>query len=207
MSTSPLTSGDLALEQAGYSWLVLSNGQKMLLPRGCSVTSGGSTGGDCSPEALPAVAYSLGVDAAVVVAATGVAEAGPPVITALGTAGTTAFTWLSNLLNGPAGQEAEAQAAVTPKNGAAIVRMGQAGEDAVRSVFDIGPKVEKVIGGRTRIFDGLNSEAVSEVKNVGYQDGAPPPSVVRIGRWNVQVLAQGRSCHVPLTLAAMLSSF
>lgn len=43
---------------------------------------------------------------------------------------------------------------------------GQAGEAAVRSAFDIGPKATRVINGRTRIFDGLNSSAVSEVKNV-----------------------------------------
>lgn len=50
--------------------------------------------------------------------------------------------------------------------GANAVRKGQAGERAVRSAFDIGPKATRVINGRTRIFDGLNSSAVSEVKNV-----------------------------------------
>lgn len=50
--------------------------------------------------------------------------------------------------------------------GAASVRLGQAGETAVRSAFDIGPKSTRVVNGRTRIFDGLNSSAVSEVKNV-----------------------------------------
>lgn len=39
----------------------------------------------------------------------------------------------------------------------------------MRSAFDIGPKATRVIGGRTRIFDGLTDSAVSEVKNVGYQ--------------------------------------
>ena len=53
--------------------------------------------------------------------------------------------------------------------GAASVRLGQAGENAVRSAFDIGPKATAQIGGRTRIFDGLNDVAVSEVKNVKYQ--------------------------------------
>lgn len=46
------------------------------------------------------------------------------------------------------------------------MRIGQAGESAVRSAFDIGPKATRVINGRTRIFDGLNDVAVSEVKNV-----------------------------------------
>lgn len=53
--------------------------------------------------------------------------------------------------------------------GAGPVRVGQAGEAAVRSAYDIGPKATAVVGGRTRIFDGLNSVAVSEVKNVKYQ--------------------------------------
>jgi RHS repeat-associated protein/fimbrial isopeptide formation D2 family protein len=53
--------------------------------------------------------------------------------------------------------------------GAASVRLGQAGEAAVRGAYDIGPKVTAEIGGRTRIFDGLNGEAVSEVKNVARQ--------------------------------------
>jgi RHS repeat-associated protein len=59
-----------------------------------------------------------------------------------------------------------------PKTGgAAPVRQGQAGEAAVRAVYDIGPKATRPIPGtgRTRVFDGLNDEAVSEVKNVGYQ--------------------------------------
>lgn len=50
--------------------------------------------------------------------------------------------------------------------GAASVRLGQAGESAVRDAFDIGAEETRVINGRTRIFDGLNDEAVSEVKNV-----------------------------------------
>lgn len=53
--------------------------------------------------------------------------------------------------------------------GAAAVRLGQAGEDAVRGAYDIGPKFTADIGGRTRIFDGLSNEAVSEVKNVASQ--------------------------------------
>ena len=53
--------------------------------------------------------------------------------------------------------------------GAAVVRMGQAVENAVRDMYAIGPKATRVIGGNTRIFDGLNAEAVSEVKNVAYQ--------------------------------------
>jgi RHS repeat-associated protein len=53
--------------------------------------------------------------------------------------------------------------------GAAAVRVGQAGEDAVHGAYDIGSKVTTQIGGRTRIFDGLSNEAVSEVKNVATQ--------------------------------------
>ncbi|WP_207792989.1 putative toxin [Nocardioides acrostichi] len=55
---------------------------------------------------------------------------------------------------------------VAANGGANAVRIGQAGESAVRSAFDIGPKATRVINGRTRIFDGLNDVAVSEVKNV-----------------------------------------
>ena len=53
--------------------------------------------------------------------------------------------------------------------GAGPVRVGQAGEAAVRESYDIGPKVSAVVNGRTRIFDGLTAEAVSEVKNVRVQ--------------------------------------
>ena len=53
--------------------------------------------------------------------------------------------------------------------GAAAVRVGQAGEAAVRGAYDIGPKATIQINGRTRILDGLNDTAVTEVKNVGYQ--------------------------------------
>lgn len=52
------------------------------------------------------------------------------------------------------------------RGGAGPVRVGQAGEDAVRGAYDIGPKATRVINGRTRIFDGLTVDAVSEVKNV-----------------------------------------
>ena len=53
--------------------------------------------------------------------------------------------------------------------GAAAVRLGQAGEDAVRGAYDIGPKFTADFGEHTRIFDGLSNEAVSEVKNVASQ--------------------------------------
>jgi RHS repeat-associated protein len=53
--------------------------------------------------------------------------------------------------------------------GAAPVRIGQAGESAVRSVYDIGPKVTISVSGRTRILDGLTDSAVTEVKNVAKQ--------------------------------------
>ena len=46
------------------------------------------------------------------------------------------------------------------------VRVGQAGEAAVRGVYDIGPKATVSINGRTRILDGLTDRAVTEVKNV-----------------------------------------
>lgn len=59
--------------------------------------------------------------------------------------------------------------AAAAKNGAEIVRLGQAGEDAVRGAFDIGLKKAAEIDGRKRIFDGLTDEAVSEVKNVARQ--------------------------------------
>jgi len=50
--------------------------------------------------------------------------------------------------------------------GIASVLKGQAGEDAVRGAYDIGPKATEVINGRPRIFDGLTDTTVSEVKNV-----------------------------------------
>ncbi|MDP9903103.1 putative toxin [Arthrobacter bambusae] len=53
--------------------------------------------------------------------------------------------------------------------GAASVRLGQAGEAAVQAKYAIGDKATRFIDGRTRIFDGLTSQAVSEVKNVSYQ--------------------------------------
>ena len=62
-----------------------------------------------------------------------------------------------------------ATAVAAETGGAASVRLGQAGEAAVRGAYDIGPKATAEIGGRTRIFDGLNGEAVSEVKNVARQ--------------------------------------
>ena len=46
------------------------------------------------------------------------------------------------------------------------VRVGQAGEAAVRGAYDIGPKATVSINGRTRILDGLTDSAVTEVKNV-----------------------------------------
>jgi RHS repeat-associated protein len=54
-----------------------------------------------------------------------------------------------------------------PRGGAGPVRVGQAGEDAVRSAYDIGPKVPIRVAGRDRIPDGLTTSRVSEVKNVG----------------------------------------
>ena len=47
------------------------------------------------------------------------------------------------------------------------MRVGQAGEAAVREAVDIGPKVAIDVAGRTRIPDGLANGVLSEVKNVG----------------------------------------
>jgi RHS repeat-associated protein len=60
-------------------------------------------------------------------------------------------------------------ASTAKTGGAGPVRAGQAGEAAVRSRYDIGEKATRIIDGRKRIFDGLNDEAVSEVKNVASQ--------------------------------------
>lgn len=56
--------------------------------------------------------------------------------------------------------------ASTPSGGAGPVRVGQAGENAVRGAYDIGPKATVNVNGRTRIFDGLTDTAVTEVKNI-----------------------------------------
>ena len=53
------------------------------------------------------------------------------------------------------------------RGGAAAVRVGQAGEAAVRGAFNIGEKAAIQVAGRTRIPDGLTSTVLSEVKNVG----------------------------------------
>jgi len=53
-----------------------------------------------------------------------------------------------------------------PRGGATAVRVGRAGEDAVRGVFNIGPKELIRINGRGRIPDGLTTNVLSEVKNV-----------------------------------------
>ncbi|WP_040598244.1 putative toxin [Patulibacter medicamentivorans] len=45
------------------------------------------------------------------------------------------------------------------------MRLGQAGEDAVRAAYDIGPKARITVGGRGRIPDGLTRVTLSEVKN------------------------------------------
>ena len=46
------------------------------------------------------------------------------------------------------------------------MQVGRAGENAVRGVVDIGPKVRIRINGRTRIPDGLTGDVLTEVKNV-----------------------------------------
>ncbi len=45
--------------------------------------------------------------------------------------------------------------------------LGRAGEAAVRTLVDIGPKVRIGVAGRIRIPDGLTNTVLSEVKNVG----------------------------------------
>ena len=63
----------------------------------------------------------------------------------------------------------KANGSTAATGGSGPVLVGQAGEAAVRAVYNIGPKATRLIGGNTRIFDGLNNYAVSEVKNVAYQ--------------------------------------
>lgn len=62
----------------------------------------------------------------------------------------------------------KAARAVAPivRGGAEMVRIGQAGERAVRAAVDIGPKVGIKVNGVSRIPDGLTDTAVNEVKNV-----------------------------------------
>ncbi|MEX1827894.1 putative toxin [Luteibacter sp. CQ10] len=52
------------------------------------------------------------------------------------------------------------------RGGAEAVRVGQAGEEAVRAAVDIGPKEGIVVNGVNRIPDGLTTYVLSEVKNV-----------------------------------------
>lgn len=52
------------------------------------------------------------------------------------------------------------------KGGAEVVRLGQAGEDAVRAAYNIGDKTLIRVNGRGRIPDGLTATTLSEVKNV-----------------------------------------
>ena len=52
------------------------------------------------------------------------------------------------------------------RGGAGPVRAGQAAENAVRRVYDIGPKKKITVNGRKRVPDGLTDEVLSEVKNV-----------------------------------------
>ncbi|HEU4583743.1 MAG TPA: SpvB/TcaC N-terminal domain-containing protein [Polyangiaceae bacterium] len=65
-----------------------------------------------------------------------------------------------------AAPQAAAAAPTVASGGAAVVRVGQAGEAAVRAAYNIGPKVIIRVAGRTRIPDGLTSTVLSEVKNV-----------------------------------------
>ncbi len=58
------------------------------------------------------------------------------------------------------------EGAAVVRGGAQAVRVGQAGEAAVRAAVDIGEKAKIVVNGRNRIPDGLTSTVLSEVKNV-----------------------------------------
>lgn len=57
-------------------------------------------------------------------------------------------------------------AAKAGTGGINAVRLGQAGEDAVRAAYNIGDKVPIRVAGRGRIPDGVTPTTVSEVKNV-----------------------------------------
>jgi RHS repeat-associated protein len=59
-----------------------------------------------------------------------------------------------------------AMAGRATRGGLSSVRLGQAGEAAVRQAVDIGPATRITINGVTRIPDGLTSRTLSEVKNV-----------------------------------------
>lgn len=56
-------------------------------------------------------------------------------------------------------------AAKAGTGGINAVRLGQAGEDAVRGAYNIGDKVPISVAGRGRIPDGLTTSTLSEVKN------------------------------------------
>lgn len=62
-------------------------------------------------------------------------------------------------------QTLRAVQATAPRSGAAIVRVGQAGEAAVQAVYQIGNKARILVNGRTRIPDGMTATVLSEVKN------------------------------------------
>jgi hypothetical protein len=67
------------------------------------------------------------------------------------------------------GVETTVATGVAANGGANAVRVGQAGENAVRSAYRIGDKTPFNVLGRDRIADGMTATTVSEVKNVGYQ--------------------------------------
>jgi hypothetical protein len=58
---------------------------------------------------------------------------------------------------------------VAARGAAAAVRVGQAGEAAVRAAVNIGPATRITVNGATRIPDGLTARVLSEVKNVSSQ--------------------------------------
>ena len=78
---------------------------------------------------------------------------------------------INSLSGGAAGMSIKAVegAETAAVGGASIVRVGQAGEAAVREVADIGGKSLIRVAGRGRIPDGLTDTVLTEVKNVASQ--------------------------------------
>jgi hypothetical protein len=122
---------------------------------------------DATTAAGGAVLTALGVPTGGATAAVGVPAMAIATAAATGHAAN-ATAALANLTKGGGGATSKA-AGGAARGGAGVVRVGQAGEAAVRSVADIGPKVPITVAGRARIPDGLNLETrvLSEVKNVG----------------------------------------
>jgi RHS repeat-associated protein len=121
---------------------------------------------------LKTVAIGAAIVGAVALAATGVGavlEAGVgTAVGAVGVADATTATLAVTAATHPEEVEDIAVGAeiVVVRGGAAVVRLGQAGEAAVRAVVDIGDKAKIFVEGRGRIPDGITNTVLSEVKNV-----------------------------------------